>query len=94
MGHGFFCYHGCTKKINIMAQDKNKIKEPYSPENTPSPPQIIDPSLQNERNEDDKSIENRQKNTTSGENKSTQKKQDKPKLLGESETEIDDETTI
>jgi hypothetical protein len=77
-----------------MKQDKNKIKEPYPPENTPSPPQIIDPNQRKERNEDDMPIENRQKNNAGGENKSTQKGKEKPKLLGESETEIDDETTI
>jgi hypothetical protein len=77
-----------------MKQDKNKIKEPYSPEHTPNPPQIIDPSLPKERNERDEPVENRGKDKQQGTDSQKPKKEKKPKLLGESETEIDDETTI
>ena len=42
-----------------MKKDKNKIKEPYNPQHTPPPPQIIDPSQRQERGEDDKPVENR-----------------------------------
>lgn len=34
-----------------MESDKNKIKEPFPPENTPNPPQIIDPNKRNEEPE-------------------------------------------
>lgn len=37
----------------FMEQDKKKIREPYTPEGTPQPPQIIDPSGKNEKNEKD-----------------------------------------
>ena len=30
-------------------KDRNKMKEPYTPEGTPNPPQIIDPSYEEER---------------------------------------------
>lgn len=32
-----------------MKNEKDKIKEPFTPENTPNPPQVIDP---NKRNDD------------------------------------------
>jgi len=32
-----------------MEPDKSKIKEPFPPEQTPNPPQIIDPSSHKER---------------------------------------------
>jgi hypothetical protein len=60
-----------------MKQDKSRIKEPYSPENTPSPPQIIDPSRQNGRNEEDRTIEDRLRSEKTRENKSPQKKEEK-----------------
>jgi hypothetical protein len=91
-GMAFFSFD-VVPNIKAMKQDKSKIKEPYTPENTPPPPQIIDPNQRKEQNEEDRPIENRQKNEKARENKSPQKKE-KPKLLGESETEIDDETTI
>jgi hypothetical protein len=92
-GMAFYSLH-IVPKIKAMKQDKSKIKEPYSPENTPSPPQIIEPNQRKERNEGSRPVEDRQKNQTTGENKSAQKKEEKPKPLSESETGIDDETTI
>jgi hypothetical protein len=82
-------------KQQFMEQDKKKIKEPYPPENTPSPPQIIDPSGRKEKNEDDRPIEGRPQNQKETDRQPVKKDQEKTKkLLGESETEIDDETTI
>ena len=40
-----------------MKQQKTKIEEPYSPEKTPNPPQIIDPSIPNEQNKNDTPVE-------------------------------------
>jgi hypothetical protein len=79
-----------------MKQDKNKIKEPYDPEHTPKPPQIIEPNTHEERNDRDEPVEDRKNDGLqpgSGQEQK-KKKEEKPKLLGESETEIDDETTI
>jgi hypothetical protein len=56
-----------------MKNDKNKIQEPYKPENTPNPPQIIDPSVKKERNENDEPIGDKQKGSKNGE--STKKQQ-------------------
>jgi hypothetical protein len=43
----------------MKEKPKDKIKEPFNPHQTPAPPQIIDPSTREERNEPDKPIENR-----------------------------------
>jgi hypothetical protein len=69
-------------------------KEPYSPENTPPPPQVMNPNGKPENNEKDRPAKGQQKKERSRENKYSQRKQKKSKLLGESETEINDETTI
>ena len=75
-----------------MKNDKNKSKEPFRPENTPMQPdhapnnKLNDPSPKNERNEKKAPVEEPKK--------PDQKQEAKPKLLGESETEITDETTI
>jgi hypothetical protein len=60
-----------------MKQDKNKIKEPYPPEKTPNPPQIIDPSKRNEQNENDQPVEN--KGDQSKSKSKEHQKQEKPK---------------
>jgi hypothetical protein len=74
-------------------KEKN-IKEPFPPDQTPNPPQIIDPSRANEQGEGQKPLKTDPKNQAS-ENKGTgNAKSGSKKLLGESETEIDDETTI
>jgi hypothetical protein len=44
-----------------MKDDKNKIKEPYPAENTPNPPQIIDPSVRKERDQNDQPVENKRR---------------------------------
>jgi hypothetical protein len=76
-----------------MKNDKQKIKEPYPPENTPNPPQNIDPNLQGERENQSKPVENKRPDNDQKE-QSKNPESTKPKLLGESETEITDETTI
>ncbi len=73
-------------------KDKNKVEEPYSPANTPEPPQIKDPSNKTERNEPDPPQDVDKKNRKGPSNEESGKEE--AKLLGESETEIDDETTI
>ena len=87
-----------------MDNKKDKIKEPYSPEQTPNPPQVIDPNRMNEQGEKQRPVENKQgaanradpKNENQSNRKDADKDQNKKgeKLLGESETEIDDEATI
>jgi hypothetical protein len=76
-----------------MKDEKKNIKEPYAPESTPNPPQIIDPSRQNEQGERDQPLKTQPTNHD-GEHKNNNKPAPKKKLLGESEIEIDDETTI
>ena len=70
-----------------MKDKKEKIKEPYEPENTPNPPHIIDPNDRNRENpiEDQGRKDERPANTAS--------QHTKPHLLSE-ETDIDDETTV
>jgi hypothetical protein len=80
-----------------MEDEKNKIKEPFTPENTPNPPQIIDPNKRN----DEPTEKNPMKTSKGPASEKTERANQKPaeprkeeKLLGESETEITDETTI
>jgi hypothetical protein len=67
-----------------MEKDKKQPKEPFRPEDTPSPPQSMRPGVPDENK--------------ATQNKPPQQPDDakspKKKLLGESEIEIDDETTI
>jgi hypothetical protein len=72
--------------------DKDKIREPFRPEQTPNPPQIVDPNLKNERNERSAPT-NSKKNNKPAEKQENQKVKDTGKRLGDP-TEIDDETTI
>lgn len=72
-----------------MKANKNKIKEPYPPDKTPFPPQIIDPKKQNEEDQDVPVENQKQPENAAGQNQSTAKS----KKLGD-ETEIEDETTI
>jgi hypothetical protein len=68
--------------------DKKKQNEPFKPEETPTPPQVQDPNLRNERNEPNARIEeNRERDRG-------KKTEDTGRRLGESPLEIDDETTI
>ena len=68
-------------------KDQNKSREPFSPENTPTPPQVMDTSKE-PRNE------NRNKGKKEESDANAKQSGKKEKLLGESPTEIDDETTI
>jgi hypothetical protein len=72
-------------------KNKKKIEEPFDPQNTPEPAQVMDPNKRKEEQDKRNSPAN-----TAGQSQQPQKQKDeaKPKLLGESETEIDDETTI
>ena len=72
-----------------MKNDKKEIKEPYEPENTPQPPQIIEPNSGRERENPVKDDE-RPNNRTAGTERSGPAKQH---LLAD-DAEIDDETTI
>jgi hypothetical protein len=71
-----------------MEQTKGKYNEPFKPEDTPNPPQNMHPGVPENEQMPTKNRDQKQK--------PEQKKGDGPKekLLGESETEIDDETTI
>jgi hypothetical protein len=79
-------------------ENEKEIKEPFKPENTPNPPQIIDPNKQNDGPEEKAPLKAEKKSTPDHKSdpKSTKPGDGlkKEKLLGESETEITDETTI
>lgn len=74
-----------------MDNKKSKIEEPYTPDNTPTPPQIIDPNKQNEEQE------LQSKRTADGDsgrkNQRPVASEKKEKLLNE-DADINDETTI
>jgi hypothetical protein len=73
----------------LMKKDKDKSKEPFRPEDTPEPPQVMDVSKQHPESGDKMpEVKDKFKDDQS-------RKRDKnEKLLGESPIEIDDETTI
>lgn len=71
-----------------METNKHQYKEPFRPEDTPTPPQSMHPGAPEEQ--DKKSPSQPSVASSKKEKKNTPDK----KLLGESETEIDDETTI
>lgn len=79
-----------------MKDERKNVQEPYRPESTPTPPQVIDPSRH--PGENDSSNEKQQGKNATPSNEKEQRKNEKgeakEKLLGESPTEIDDETTI
>ncbi len=82
-----------------MKNDKNKKKQESFPDvNTPTPPQKMDPSqlLDDKGNipSAEKKENNNQHMKSPNKDASENKSDKKPKLLGESEIEIDDETTI
>jgi hypothetical protein len=82
-------------KQKFMGKQKEKIQEPYSPDHTPEPPQIIDPSRgEQPKREPDPNMDVNKKEDRKKPSDAESKKEKKPKLLGESETEIEDETTI
>ena len=74
-----------------MEKEKKNIREPYEPENTPTPPQIIDP----EKREDRKHPVNEDDAPRGQQDRSTERpgKDEKGHLLSE-RADIDDETTI
>ena len=74
----------------MKKDDREKIRDPYPAEETPNPPQIIDPNLRNERNEPDAPVEDKKKKA---EPDKEQQQKDSGKRLGDP-MEIDDETTI
>lgn len=83
--HENLTYNDTLNELS-MKVNKNKIKEPYPPDKTPFPPQIIDPKQQNEEDQD-VPVENRKRpENAAGQN--TDK--EKSKQLGD-ETEINDE---
>jgi hypothetical protein len=72
------------------ASEQNKVKEPYTPESTPTPPQTIDPS----RKPEEELKNNREEPVKKGNAEKPGETKEGKKLLGESETEVTDETTI
>ena len=76
-----------------MKEDKNKIREPFPPENTPQPPQIKDPSRPHEDNEGGREkIQAEKKKKDGDKRKPTADEKSKGKLVNEG-TDINDETT-
>lgn len=77
-------------------KDKKNIREPFRPEDTPNPPQIIDPNDREKRKTpvEDKPVR-RKDSDRSAEQKNTNAadKQEKPHLLGD-DADISDETKI
>lgn len=71
-----------------MEENKNKgtSKEPFSAEQTPAPPQVIEPNERKEEKQQGPEAKQRKKDAGST--------PDSGRRLGESPTEIDDETTI
>ena len=72
-----------------MDNKPEKKQEPYSPTNTPNPPQDMDPSRLPEKNSDDVSKKKKKDSKTTGSNSV---KKTKGKKSGDPQTEIDDET--
>jgi hypothetical protein len=73
-------------------KNKPKVREPFPPENTPEPPQVMDTSIQPEsgtKESEQARLADQQKN----QGKPGQKKESNKKSLGDSDSEIDDETT-
>ncbi|HEY9488298.1 MAG TPA: hypothetical protein VIQ51_08200 [Chryseosolibacter sp.] len=66
-----------------------KIKEPYEPEDTPNPPQIIEPHTAEDR---EKPVENKDRPEKKLDSE-TETRKGRQHLLAD-ETDIDDETTI
>ena len=72
-----------------MKKDRDKIKEPYKPEDTPQPPQQIDPDTGRQR---ENPVEEKGRASREPENKKKEKSENSH-LLNE-DSQIDDETTI
>ena len=85
----FWSRVGRTHKALTMKKQNKNIREPYEPEHTPKPPQIIEPNSRRQREhpvEDEKSV-----GETSG--KPDTKPAEKHHLLSD-DADIDDETTV
>jgi len=72
-----------------MKKKGEKIKEPYAPDDTPKPPQIIDPNTGRQR---ENPVEDKGRTKSKPESKEA-KKGERAHLRSE-ESEIDDDTTI
>ena len=72
-----------------MKKEREKIKEPYKPEDTPQPPQNIDPDTGRKR---ENPVEGKAGQSVQAEDNAAGKTR-KSHLLDE-DTDIDDETTI
>lgn len=78
-----------------MDNKKNKVEEPYSPENTPNPPQIIDPNNRGEEGGNNP-VETKRNPAAESKSERTERpatKEKKEKLLNE-DADITDETTL
>lgn len=79
----------CTLKALTMKKQNKNIREPYEPEHTPKPPQIIEP---NSRRQREHPVEDEKSGTeTSG--KPGTRPTEKHHLLSD-DADIDDETTV
>jgi hypothetical protein len=77
-----------------MEDNQEKRREPFNPERTPEPPQHKDPRERMDKTGDDSENDSPEKTNNKVREENPSKEKEKPKLLGESETEITDETTI
>lgn len=79
-----------------MENEKNKIKEPFAPQDTPEPPQIKDPNRRTDEPSQKEPMNAKSPAPEKADEKKSSPGKEKKgeKLLGESETEITDETTI
>jgi hypothetical protein len=68
-----------------MKDKRKEVREPYPPENTPRPPQTVDPNRKNKKDVPAEAAPSEKRNDSA--------KMKKPHLLDE-EADIDDETTI
>ncbi len=73
-----------------MKKNDKKIREPYEPKDTPKPPQIIDPNIEQQR---ENPVEGDSRSKGSRPTVDDDKRTEKQHLLSD-ETDIDDETTI
>src|SRR5688500_16562762 len=89
-GHEILVSYQSISNDTIMKKDdKNKIREPFPAEETPNPPQIIDPNVRNERNEPEGPVDEKKEKPVPDKDE----QQDSGRRLGDP-TEITDETTI
>jgi len=82
----------------MFMENEKEIKEPYTPENTPNPPQIIDPNRRPEDPSEGEPVkaEKKSKPDQHPDRKNTKpgEAEKKEKVPGAPETKISDETTI